>query len=82
MHMGLGFILANISVDFRGDITTGEMSNTIDRLGQRTKSRFSEVQRILSRPNHASSAGLDQKNWNHAGINSLLIDFSRGDSID
>jgi len=60
MHKGPDFLLANISADFRDDTMAAEIEATISGLDQRIKSRYSELQYILSRSNRNSTAGLYQ----------------------
>ncbi len=47
MHMGPDFILVNISIDFRDDISAGDLEIMIGRLDQHIKDTFSNVKRIF-----------------------------------
>ena len=47
MHMGPDFILANISVDFRDDLETGEVERAVAQLDRTIKSRYGIVKRIF-----------------------------------
>lgn len=47
MHMGPDFILANISVDFKNDLTTGQLENTIAGLDRSIKEQYPQIKRIF-----------------------------------
>ncbi len=47
MHMGPDFIIANLSVDFRDDVTAGALETTIARLDGEIKAAFPQVQRLF-----------------------------------
>lgn len=47
MHMGPDFILANISVDFKNSLTTGQLENAIALLDREIKQQYSQVKRIF-----------------------------------
>ncbi|MDZ7693473.1 MAG: cation diffusion facilitator family transporter [Balneolaceae bacterium] len=47
MHMGPNFILVNISVDYRDNISSQEVENSISRLNKEIKENFPRVKRIF-----------------------------------
>lgn len=47
MHMGPDFILVNISIDFRDDISAGNLEVMIGRLDQHIKHTFPKVKRVF-----------------------------------
>lgn len=47
MHMGPDFILVNISIDFRDDISAGELESLINKLDQQIKQTFANVKRVF-----------------------------------
>jgi len=47
MHMGPDFILANISIDFRDGLKTGEVERAVAQLDRTIKSRYGIVKRIF-----------------------------------
>jgi cation diffusion facilitator family transporter len=47
MHMGPDFILANLSLDFRDDVTAGELEQVIARLDEQIKQAFPDVKRLF-----------------------------------
>jgi len=47
MHMGPNFILANISVDFKDDLTSEEVEDCISEIDQAIKIKYPLVQRIF-----------------------------------
>lgn len=48
MHMGPDFILANRSIDFRNDISAGELETLIAQLDQEIKHAFPRVKRVFT----------------------------------
>lgn len=54
LHMGPEYILVTISVDFRNDLSAGEVENTIFSLDAQIKSTFPTVQRVFIEPEGAS----------------------------
>ena len=47
MHMGPEFVVANLSVDFRDEVTASELEQTIARLDQQIKGTYPAVKRIF-----------------------------------
>jgi len=47
MHMGPDYILVNISIDFRDDITAGDLEDMIARMDIEIKERFPTVKRVF-----------------------------------
>lgn len=47
MHMGPRFILANLSVDFRDELTAGQLESAISRLDVQIKQACPDVQRVF-----------------------------------
>lgn len=47
MHMGPAFILVNLSIDFRDDITAGDLERMIARIDQHIKQAFPNVKRVF-----------------------------------
>ncbi|HHH36440.1 MAG TPA: cation transporter [Gammaproteobacteria bacterium] len=47
MHMGPDDILVNLSIDFRDDLSAGELEEVIARLDARIKAAFPEVKRVF-----------------------------------
>jgi cation diffusion facilitator family transporter len=56
MHMGPEFILANISVDFRDGLETGEVERAVAQLDRMIKSRYAIVKRIFIEAESAAAA--------------------------
>ncbi len=56
MHMGPDFILANISVNFKNDITAEEVETSIAELDQAIKSQYPLVKRIFIEAEKTSQA--------------------------
>jgi len=47
MHMGPDFVLVNVSIDFRDDISAGSLEDMIARMDTEIKQRFSIVKRVF-----------------------------------
>jgi len=47
MHMGPDYILANLSVDFNNNMSTGELEATIAALDRRIKQQYPQIKRIF-----------------------------------
>ena len=47
MHMGPEFILVNISVDFKNEISAGDLEKTIARLDRQIKENYSRVKKVF-----------------------------------
>ena len=47
MHMGPDYILVNIAVDFRDDVSAGDIERTIAELDARIRERFPKVKRVF-----------------------------------
>jgi cation diffusion facilitator family transporter len=47
MHMGPDFILVNISIDFRDEISAGDLENIIAEIDMQTKKNFPSVKRVF-----------------------------------
>ena len=47
LHMGPDFILVNVSVDFKNDLSAGEVENTIANMDKRIKEKFFRVKRVF-----------------------------------
>ncbi len=47
MHMGPNYVLANISIDFRDDITAGDLENKIAGIDMQIKESFPTVKRVF-----------------------------------
>ncbi len=47
MHMGPDFVLVNLSIDFRDDLSAGELEQVIATLDGRIKAAFPEVKRVF-----------------------------------
>ena len=47
MHMGPDFVLVNVSIDFRDDMTAGDLEEMIGRMDTEIKERFPAVKRVF-----------------------------------
>ncbi len=47
IHMGPDFVLANLSVDFRGQLTADEIESVIAEMDQAIKERYPQIKRIF-----------------------------------
>ena len=47
MHMGPDFVLVNVSIDFRNDISAGTLEEMIARMDTQIKERFPAVKRVF-----------------------------------
>ncbi len=47
MHMGPDYILVNVSIDFRDDISSGDLENMIARMDTQLKENFPTIKRVF-----------------------------------